>query len=128
MWQLKDAKSVARNIRELVDLQAEVLQNSAGRSDVLSFIQSRPDLLLNRIIKHLLYIFDVPQVDGLVARLNSVYLQMQEADTFLRAMKLALGRDESAANTTVFADLSHIVSEYKTRMHAAMPAPSAAVV
>lgn len=115
LWQIKDPRAIASILRELVDLQAEVLSYSAGRVDIMSYIQTRPDLILNRIIRHILYIFDIQNVDGVVPRLNAVYLQQEEMETFLKGIKQAL-RKETASNAVVFADLVHIVSKHCSQL------------
>lgn len=118
VWQVKDPKAIAKKVRELVDLQAEVFQYSVGRADILNYIQTRPDLILNRIIKHILYIFDIPQVDGIVSKLNKVYVEYEEMSNFLKAMRTALGKPEHASHAEVFADLAHLVQLHRDQAQA----------
>eukprot|EP01039_Chlorochromonas_danica_P004533 gene4538-4971_t len=92
---LSHGPTIAKAIRELVDLQIEVFQytsSSAGREggDLNAYLQGRPDLLLTRLIQHILYLFDIPHVDGMIARLNQIFLQHQEMSNFLQAIKTAL--------------------------------------
>ncbi len=122
LWQLKDPTSIAHHLRELVDLQVEVMTYQVGRLSILQYIQSRPDLIINRMINHVLYLFDIQHVDEMVARLNSVYLGYQEMNAFMKSMQIALGLDSKSkgqeiSNATICAELINIVTKYQATIN-----------
>jgi hypothetical protein len=88
---LRDPLRACSVIRSLVDFHAEVLNDEDNMRSVISFIKDRPDLAVNRIVGHILYVFDIKSVDGILPRMNQLYLFNEEMKNFMAAMRALLG-------------------------------------
>ena len=63
----------------------------------LAFVQANPELILSRIISHLMKLFDVKTIDGVLPRVNEVYIQQAESKNGLNVLRSVLGLGEWTA-------------------------------
>ena len=88
--------------RDLVDFERNILEDPQVGSRGLAFVQANPELILSRIISHLMKLFDVKTIDGVLPRVNEVYIQQAECKNGLNVLRSVLGLGEG----TVFAVLT----------------------
>ena len=106
---LRDPLRACSVIRSLVDFQAEVLNNEDNMQSIISFIKERPDLAVNRIVGHILYVFDIKSVDGILPRMNQLYLFNEEMKNFMAAVRALLGA-QSKPNAVVIDEIQRRVA------------------
>ena len=106
---LRDPLRACSVIRSLVDFQAEVLNNEDNMQSIISFIKERPDLAVNRIVGHILYVFDIKSVDGILPRMNQLYLFNEEMKNFMAAARALLGA-QSKPNAVVIDEIQRRVA------------------
>eukprot|EP01031_Cornospumella_fuschlensis_P030377 gene30377-36705_t len=124
---------VCVRLRELIDFQYEVLCMEGvrdGKSVVASYIHTRPDLLITRVISHIMSLFQIPEKADLgvcVSKVNQVYIQHQEYTRFIRSLCLALGKPVDDAvggeRDKLYVDVLHIINKYKLSMQDAHITP-----
>jgi hypothetical protein len=78
-------------IRSLVEFREEVFAHSANYTETERFIAERPEILVNSIVDHIKYLFAVPRLEGLIPRLNEIYLFTQEMGNFMQVCRTMLG-------------------------------------
>lgn len=88
---LRDPLRTCSLIRDLVDFQAEIFNNEESVRTAATYVRERPEVLVNRIVSHILYVFNIQSIDGILPRLNQVYLFNEEMKNFLEAMRALLG-------------------------------------
>ena len=59
--------------------------------------QDHPDILLSRIVKHFQNLFDVRSLDGVFAKMNEVYLFVNENKNSFRVLRAMLNLDPGAS-------------------------------
>jgi len=74
-------------VRELVDLQLEILHLNPSTIGIDAYIQSRPDIFLNGVVNHVRYLFKIHDVQEIVPKLNELYLFHDEINSFLNSLK-----------------------------------------
>ena len=91
MWHLKPNCELRERIHALIDLEVEFVNNSGGALDV--FINDRPDLVVNRIIHHVQYLFNLTSVDQILPTINAIYLFTEQMKNFLASLRTTLNCD-----------------------------------
>lgn len=90
----KTHKDAIFKLREMIELEAKVLKHNTSFKAAEDFIRDQPDVFCNRILSHLLYLFQVPSLDGLLPKCNQIYIKTEEVNTFLKEMRSNLGIKE----------------------------------
>jgi hypothetical protein len=75
--------SVIQKIRSLVDFQIELFRSSKSFVDAQTFISERPEVLVNSLVEHIRYLFGVKTLQGMIPRMNEVYLFSEEMCNFI---------------------------------------------
>lgn len=75
--------SALQKIKSLVDFQVELFRSSKSFVDAQSFISERPEVLVNSLIEHIRYLFGVKTLQGMIPRMNEVYLFSEEMCNFI---------------------------------------------
>lgn len=99
----KTHKDIVLKIRNLIALESKVIQHNTSYKAAEEFVKDKPEVLINRILTHLLFLFHVKDIDGLLPALNKVYLRHQENLNFIKEMKDNLGI------TTTDSDDTHVI-------------------
>lgn len=76
-------KSVLQKIRSLVDFQMELFRSSKSFVDAQTFISERPEVLVNTLVEHIRYLFGIKTLQGMLPRMNEVYLFSEEMCNFI---------------------------------------------
>ena len=107
---LRDRYDITQTIRDMVDFQVEILSSKQSLLKAEAYIQEKPELLVNKIITHLQYVFEIKAMEGILPRMNQIYLFMEEMKNFLSSARLLLARDKSHPNSLLLADIIGILS------------------
>jgi hypothetical protein len=68
------------------------------------FIRDKPDVVVNKIISHIQYLFSINSIEGLIPKMNKVYLHEEEMKTFITLCREELLL-ESAPESVVLAEV-----------------------
>lgn len=90
-WSQRDPGSSIRILRELVDFQAEVMHNKQSLLRAEEFVREQPEILVNRIVSHIQYLFEAKTLEGVLPRMNQVYLFTEEMRNFLATARAIVG-------------------------------------
>ena len=71
----------------IIHKQVEVMHHDQSLLYAENYILDRPEILVNRIIGHIQYLFEIKSLDGVLPRLNQVYLFVEEMRNFLKASR-----------------------------------------
>jgi hypothetical protein len=110
-WACKDPEQLFEIVRDLVDFQAEVMHHDQSLVYAEDYIREQPEILVNRIIRHMQYLFEIRSLDGVLPRMNQIYLFVEEMRNFIAATRGILfgntnsGVDCSVSNATMFAEI-----------------------
>lgn len=110
-WALKDTNDILSQLRSLSDFQAEVLASEQSAKSADAYLKNRPDIVVNRIVSHIQYLFDVKSIDGILPKLNQVYIYNEEMRNFFTTVRLMLKVDSATPHSAlipeILAKLSH---------------------
>lgn len=108
-WACKDPEKIFEIVRDLVDFQAEVMHHDQSLVLAEDYIRERPEILVNRIVGHIQYLFEIKSLDGVLPRLNQVYIFVEEMRNFMSTMRAMLqvkpGVAGEASNTMLLAEI-----------------------
>lgn len=108
-WACQDPEKIFEIVRDLVDFQAEVMHHDQSLIMASDYIRERPEILVNRIVGHIQYLFEIKSLDGVLPRLNQVYLFVEEMRNFLSTIRAMLqvkpGVNNEASNTMLLAEI-----------------------
>lgn len=90
MWMKRDPNVALEIIADLVNFQLESFQDTQCYRSASDFIAQNPEKMVNRLLSHLQYVFDVKDLQGLVPRMNQVYLFVEEFKNFMASLKSCL--------------------------------------
>lgn len=111
----RDRQKALRVLQELVDFQAEVFAYKSSLAAAEEFVITKPEALLSRLVSHLKYLFEIPSLEAMLARMNQVYLFMEEMKNFLAVMRDVLQAhgdvtpQKIASDSGVVAEIQKIV-------------------
>lgn len=116
-WAQRDPVKTVQIIRDLVDFQVEVMNNKQSLLHAEEYVKERPDLIVNRIVGHLQYIFEVKTLEGVLPRMNQVYLFTEEMRNFLATVRAILANEESGGKSyTAAVPNSILLAEVERRL------------
>lgn len=102
-------------VSELVYLEKQWLQKSESYEKAEEMLEKRPDVLLHRIIQHFQYLFDVKTLQGVLPKLNAIYLFVKEVNMFLSAIRSELGFDPTANASRCFEAILELLQSKKKK-------------
>ncbi|GLD92598.1 hypothetical protein PINS_up001157 [Pythium insidiosum] len=79
-----------RIVAELVELEKGVLHHREIYSQANEELERRPSVLINQIVRHFSHLFQVKSTDGVLPKINEVFLFVNEADNFLKVIRQLL--------------------------------------
>lgn len=77
-------------IRSLIEFQEEIFRHSQNYSDAQKFMNERPEVLVNSLMGHILYLFGIRNLQGVIPRMNEVYLFTEEMGNFMTNVRQML--------------------------------------
>lgn len=103
-------------IRDLVDLQIELFRHKKSFRAAEDFIKDQPDAMVNRQVSHIQYLFSITSLEGLLPRMNQVYLFTETMRSFLTSAKNSLGLAPTTPDAIVVNEISKIISVWEKEM------------
>ena len=110
-WACKDPAKIFEIVRDLVDFQAEVMHHDQSLLYAEDYIREQPEILVNRIVRHIQYLFEIKALEGVLPRLNQIYLFVEEMRNFIVATRkivygnASTGGEHSVSNALLFAEV-----------------------
>jgi hypothetical protein len=98
-------------VTELVEMERVHLLTTANFDDTTALLANKPDVLVNKIVSHFQSLFAAPHIDGVLARMNHVYLQTTEQQNFMRVLRQLLGLDTTAGVNSCLKRLTHLLDD-----------------
>lgn len=93
-WHLKTNLEFQERVQSLVNLEVELFSKLEGLPNCEVFVKERPDLVINRIVHHIQYLFNIKTVDKVLPTMNSIFLFTEEMKNFLASIKAIINSDE----------------------------------
>uniref|UniRef100_A0AAV1TRF6 Centrosomal protein of 70 kDa n=1 Tax=Peronospora matthiolae TaxID=2874970 RepID=A0AAV1TRF6_9STRA len=86
-----------RAVSELVELEKGVIHHRDMYTLAAEEVERRPNDLVNPIVRHFAYLFQVRNIDGILPKMNETYLMVNEMKNFVHAIRgiLRLKKDSS---------------------------------
>ena len=107
-WSQKEIEKAYGIIRGCVDFEADVLKHKKSFGAAEDFLKEQPELLVNRQISHIQYLFNIPSIEGVYPRMNQVYLFHEQMSNFLNISRQALGL-KGAPDASVVGELQRMI-------------------
>lgn len=104
------AGHVLEAIHDMVEFQCDRLKQSCNFTSLQNFIAENPEDMLGRILSHIQYMWGVKSIDGIVPKLNEVYIHTKELTTFLKNCRDILGIHTSVSDYTLLIEIEKIIS------------------
>ncbi len=103
-WRAIHPARIQAILRDLVDFQLDILKREKTVRAVDEFIRDRPEVVINKIVAHVQYLFSINSIEGLIPRMNQIYLHEEEMKTFITLCREELLL-ESAPESIVLAEV-----------------------
>ncbi|TMW66086.1 hypothetical protein Poli38472_003851 [Pythium oligandrum] len=87
-------------VSELVELEKGVMHHREIYTQAATELERRPSVLINQIVRHFSHLFHVKSIEGVLPKINEVYLYVNEMENFLKVVRsvLDLRPDTSVAS------------------------------
>jgi hypothetical protein len=115
-WLLRDPSVLLAQLRDMADLQTEVLQSRSAISAAEVFMQERPDLLVHRVLSHIQYLLEVKNIDGILPTINKLYIFSEEMKNFLAAVRSAMGKEKNTPVAVITDDILSLLTRMKVKV------------
>lgn len=109
----KSTDNVEEVIRDLVDFQVDSLGQRNNVIVLQDFMNSNPDEMLVRVLSHLQHIFGITHIEGLIPKMNQIYIFTQEMTTFLKSIRSILGvsSNKDFSDSSLLIEIERVISE-----------------
>ncbi|KAG1693569.1 hypothetical protein DVH05_023334 [Phytophthora capsici] len=84
-------------VSDLVELEKSVIHHREIYTQAAAEVERRPNVLINQIVRHFSHLFQVKSIDGVLPKINEIYLFVNEMKNFLHVIRdhLHLNKDAS---------------------------------
>jgi hypothetical protein len=113
-WSEREISKAYEIIRGCVDFEAQVLKHKKSFGAAEDFLREQPELLVNRQISHIQYLFNIPSIEGVYPRMNQIYLFHEQMTNFLNISRQALGL-KGAPDASVIGELQRMIIEESSK-------------
>ncbi len=96
-WAQRDPAQSVQILRDLADFEQEVMHNKQSLLHAAEFVRDQPAVIVNRIVSHVQYLFEIKALEGVLPRMNQVYLFTEEMRNFLATARAILGNRVNTA-------------------------------
>ncbi|CAI5714043.1 unnamed protein product [Peronospora destructor] len=106
-------------VSELVELEKSIMYCREMYTRAAAEVEHRPNLLINQIVRHFSHVFQVKNIEGVLPKINEIYLQVNEMKNFLHATRdvLDLRKDTSLVHCL------NVIKERLGKAESMQPAP-----
>jgi hypothetical protein len=66
--------NILKLVRDLVDLQIEIVNYDPSLLHVTEYVKSRPDIFVNTVVNHFTYLFNLGDLRDVIPKFNELYL------------------------------------------------------
>ena len=102
-------------IRDMVDFQIDAMRQKTNFVAVQDFIRDNPEEMCNRILSHIQYVFGITSLEGLIPKMNQIYIFTQELATFMKSLRDTLGvSTKDCSDSALLVEVERLVSDSKT--------------
>ncbi|KAG6553209.1 hypothetical protein Mapa_005269 [Marchantia paleacea] len=120
LWERFDGKGekhpmncrlAAASVKDLINIEREYLLTQQSYREAQTLLKAEPQKLLHRIIGHFQMLFEIPQLEGVMAVMNSVYIQISEYHNFARALCSMLGLPKDSGANSIISTVTGILNK-----------------
>lgn len=108
-WSDKELGKAHGLLRECINFEVEVMRNKKSYRAADDYIRDFPDQMVSKHLSHVCYLFNVPNLEGLIPRMNQVYLFSEQMNNFLNSVRHSLSM-RGAPDATVLVEIQRVVS------------------
>ena len=108
------AGNVLEVIRDMIEFQCDSLKQNNNYTSLQNFIADNPEDMSSRILSHIQYMWGVKSIEGIVPKLNEVYIHTKELSTFLKNCRDLLGISTPISDASLFAEIEKMISERRS--------------
>ena len=101
-------------IRDMVEFQCDNLKQKNNFVSLQNFIAENPEEMSHRILSHIQYMWSVKSIDGIVPKLNEVYILTRELSTFMKNCRDLLGIHTPVSDSSLLAEIEKIITNRHT--------------
>ena len=112
----KAASKALELVRDLVDFQVDVFRHKKSFRAAEDFIRDQPDAMVNRQVAHIQYLFSIQHLEGLLPRMNQVYLFTEEMRNFLTSAKTSLGLAAATSDSVAINEVQRVIAVWESEM------------
>lgn len=127
---LRDKKLLIQSMRDIIDCHVDIMNHTQTQITIEEYIKQRPDIIINRILNHVSYLYDIKSINGIIPKLNEVYIFYEETNNFFNSIRTllkkqhpskvdningkskSLNASERISYHELFNDLTQIVTDY----------------
>jgi hypothetical protein len=103
LWMSRNPGLAIEIIKDIINFQLESFQNSQNFKAASQFIAQNPEMLTNRIVAHIQYVFEIKELQGMIPGMNHIYLFVQESRNFFTALRQLFGLAD-AQNSVIISE------------------------
>ncbi len=104
-----DDEQLLATVAGLVALEHDTRRSEGARAAAESYVAGRPELLVNRAVQHFRYLFQVKGLEGVLPKMNELYLFAAEMGSLTRALRAALGLSPTCPANKLLAELQSLI-------------------
>ena len=109
--QLSDATGA---IRDMSTFQIAVLRQKNNFMAIQDFVRDNPEEMTSRILSHVQYVFGIQNLDGLIPKMNQIYIYTQEMSTFVKSVRDILGTTtKDCSDSALLVEIERLLSQGK---------------
>ena len=103
LWMSRNPGVAIEVIKDVINFQLESFQNAQNFKAASEYVSQNPEMLTNRIVAHIQYVFEIKELQGMIPGMNHIYLFVQEAKNFFTALRQLFGMD-NAQNSVIISE------------------------
>lgn len=104
MSELSDER-ILDAISDLVETERMILKSRAIHENAELFLVDKPELFVSRVVQHFQYLFQVKKVEGVLPKMNELYLFTSEMENMIKVLKGLVGIEGTCSNTVLLVTL-----------------------
>ena len=121
-WSEKEIGKACILVRDCVNFEVEVMRNKKSYRAADDYIRDFPDQMVSKHLSHVCYLFNVPNLEGLIPRMNQVYLFAEQMNNFLNAIRHSLSM-KGAPDATVLVEIHRLIGMLQDAVDKTAPPP-----
>merc|ERR1712227_1045126 len=99
---------VLQSVRNLVHLELSILGQQQALQSADEKIRAHPELLVNQVLLHFQQLFNVRSMEGVLPKMNQIYVFNNEMANFLQLLRPVLGLSEKASTHAILSSVEEL--------------------